>query len=61
MLKIDDELNGRGIAYAELGASKAVKALLRKSNFFLMQLTIRSKMALSQHKFITNLKTKKLL
>ena len=31
VLKIDDEVNGRGIAYADLGAYKTVRALLRKS------------------------------
>lgn len=37
VLKIDDELNGRGIAFADLGASKAIRALLRKSNSSIMQ------------------------
>lgn len=32
VLKIDDEANGRGIAYVDIGSSKTIKYLLKKSN-----------------------------
>ena len=33
VLKIDDEFEGRGVAYVELSRSKVVMGLLKKSNY----------------------------
>lgn len=42
VFKIDDEFDGRGIAYVELGKSKIITSLLKKSNFIVnIQLNIR--------------------
>jgi hypothetical protein len=60
VLKIDDEVNGRGIAYADLGASKTVRALLRKSKNVFIKLTIPIKMVLSLLRSKMNLKISKL-
>jgi hypothetical protein len=59
VLKIDDELNGRGIAFAELGASKAIRALLRKSNPSPMQLTTLTRRAPSPLRSTTSRRTRR--
>ena len=61
VLKIDDEQNGRGIAFADLGASKAIRNLLRKSKYFIIQSITTLKMVHLPPKFTTNLKTNKSL
>lgn len=34
VFKIDDEINGRGIAYVDLGSSKFVRNLLKKGTIY---------------------------
>lgn len=35
VLKIDDEFEGRGLAYIDLNKSKVISSLLKKSNCFI--------------------------
>jgi hypothetical protein len=59
VLKIDDELSGRGIAFAELGASKAIRALLKKSNYLTMKSITPLKRARSPLRFTMSHRTRK--
>ncbi len=45
VLKIDDEFEGRGLAYVELGKSKIILSLLKKGNY-------SYKLSLISNKFI---------